>query len=99
MTSHEPTAPEPLPVPAPDVVGRRLDDEVVLVNLRTNRIFALNATGARFWELLSAGADRKAIETALGLEFHGAPTELSSSIDELIGQLRVEGLVEDSAKQ
>ena len=30
-------------------------DEVVLVHLRTNRIYTLNRTGARFWELLEDG--------------------------------------------
>jgi hypothetical protein len=40
----------------PDVVGRRLGDEMVLVNLRTNRILRLNHTGARLWELLDGGA-------------------------------------------
>jgi hypothetical protein len=38
--------------PEDDVVSRRLEDEVVLVHLRTNRIYKLNETGARLWELL-----------------------------------------------
>jgi hypothetical protein len=35
--------------PNRDVVARRLKDEIVLVHLRTNRIYSLNRTGARFW--------------------------------------------------
>ena len=60
-----------LPVPSPDVVARRVDDEVVLVNLQTNRIFALNSTGARFWELLEGGADRVEIEETLSRRVRG----------------------------
>ena len=47
---------EDLPTRNPDVVFRRLDDEVVLVNMKTNLIYALNPTAARFWELLRRGS-------------------------------------------
>src|SRR5215207_8182687 len=40
----------------PNVVAQRIGDDVVLVHLRTNRIFELNATGGRVWALLAAGA-------------------------------------------
>ena len=36
----------------PNVVGRRLDDRFVVVNLRTNRIYELNRTASVLWELL-----------------------------------------------
>jgi Transglutaminase-like superfamily/Coenzyme PQQ synthesis protein D (PqqD) len=36
----------------PDVVWRWVDDEAVLVNVKTNRIYSLNPTGARLWELI-----------------------------------------------
>jgi len=38
--------------PAPEVLARRLPGGAVLVHMRTNRIFELNETGARIWELL-----------------------------------------------
>ncbi len=82
-------------MPGPDVVARRVDDEVVLVNLRTNRIFALNPTGARFWELLEAGADRTAIEETLRGEYEVSPPEITASIDALVEELRSERLVQD----
>jgi len=44
-----------LPTPDPEVVARRVDDEIVLMHLGTSHIFALNPTGARFWELLKSG--------------------------------------------
>lgn len=38
-----------------NVVTEKMGAEVVFVHLRTNRIYTLNATAARAWELLSEG--------------------------------------------
>ncbi len=40
----------------PDVLFKRVDEELVLVKIASNEIFALNETGARLWELISEGA-------------------------------------------
>ena len=79
--------------PNPDVVVRRLQDELVLVNMRTNRIYALNRTGARYWELLAEGHDRPVIEARLLQEFDVAPAELSTEIDALTLRLERAGLL------
>jgi Coenzyme PQQ synthesis protein D (PqqD) len=83
----------PLPSPDPDVVSRRLGDEVVLVDLRTNRIFALSPTGARFWELLSEGKSRPEIEEQLLREYEVARETVSAEIDSLVRALEDERLV------
>lgn len=83
--------------PASDVVARRLDDELVLVNLQTNRIYTLNRTGARFWELLADGNDRDAIEAQLHTEFDVDRATLSAEVDELLADLARVGLVDRSA--
>ena len=82
-----------LPVPSPDVVSRRLGDEVVLVHLQTNRIFALNPTGARFWELLLGGMSRAEIEATLGSEYAVPAEQVAAEIDILVGELRRERIV------
>jgi hypothetical protein len=79
--------------PSQDVVGQRLGDEVVLVSLETNRIFELNRTGARFWELLQSETDRGRIEAQLLDEFAVAEEELSAEVDRLIKSLDDEELV------
>ena len=79
--------------PDPDVVSRRLADEVVLVNLRTNRIFALNRSAARFWELFDEGRPRDEIADALVSEFEVARERVDGEIDGLLSSLRNEGLV------
>ena len=84
-----------LPSPSPDVASRRLGDEVVLVNLKTNRIFSLSPTGARFWELLSDGKTRPEIEVELLEEYDVSREEVTAEIDALVTALLVEGLVRE----
>ena len=84
-----------LPVPSPDVASRRLGDEVVLVHLKTNRIFSLSPTGARFWELLSDGRTRPEIEAELLDEYDVSREEVSAEIDSLVRMLQTEDLVQE----
>ena len=68
---------------------------MVLVHLKTNRIFALSPTGALFWELLCAGRSRPEIEAGLLEEYDVSRDEVSMEIDSLIQALQVEGLVRE----
>jgi len=79
--------------PIPDVVYRELEGEMVLVHLGTNRIYSLNETGARFWELLASGSERPEIERQLLDEFDVQPSELQQEIDSILAALAAEGLV------
>ena len=82
-----------LPRPSPDVVYRELEGEVVLVHLKSNRIFALSQTGARLWELLAAGVSRDEIRRRLLEEFAVDAAQLDREVDELFVSLRAEQLV------
>jgi hypothetical protein len=77
----------------PDVVWRWVDDEAVLVNVKTNRIYSLNHTGARLWELIEAGHDREAAEAALRKEFDVDEGELRREVAALLEGLAKEGLI------
>ena len=79
--------------PIPDVVYRELEGEMVLVHLGTNRIYSLNETGARFWELLASGSERAEIERQLLDEFVVEPEDLRQEIDSMLDALEGEGLV------
>jgi hypothetical protein len=95
-TSHSHRAgADVLPTPSAHVVSRRVGDEVVLVHLQSNRIFALSPTGARFWELLSEGRGRQEIEVRLLEEYDISREQVSAEMNSLIEALRVEELVED----
>jgi hypothetical protein len=80
--------------PNPDVAWRRVDGEVVLVNLKTSRIYALNPTGTRLWELLSEGRGVADIEATLLGEFDIEPAELGHEVDRLLGEMAQAGLIE-----
>ena len=79
--------------PSEEVVARRLDEETVLVHLGTNRIFTLNATAARLWELLQEGHDCETIERRMRAEFDVDGAELAREIESVLESLRAEALI------
>lgn len=79
--------------PNAEVSWRRLGDEVVIVNLKTNQIYRLNRTAARFWELLAEGSDRATAERVLAEEFDVEDDELHHETTSLVSELSNEGLL------
>jgi hypothetical protein len=77
----------------PDVVGRRLDDRFVVVNLRTNRIYELNPTASAVWELLEAGTPLSDLESEMLARFDVDPEVLRGEIDDLLQLMTGAGLV------
>jgi hypothetical protein len=77
----------------PEVIGKRVGEDLVLVNLSTNRIYTLNPTGARFWELLSEGHRTEEIQAQLLDEFNVDEAALSAEIGQTLATLVNEGLV------
>ena len=78
--------------PAPGVVSRQMGGAAVLIHLASNRIFELNATGARVWALVQQPLTRDALVAQLRTEF-GDVADLDASLDDLLGELRREGLI------
>lgn len=79
--------------PDRDVVAQRLGDDVVLIHLRSNRIYEMNATAARVWELLGEGAAEPRILEALSAEFDVADDQLRAELARLVTTLRGHGLL------
>jgi Coenzyme PQQ synthesis protein D (PqqD) len=77
----------------PQVVSRQLGTSVVLVNLESNAIHELNATGGRVLELLSIGVDDGELEQLLALEFEAAPDVLREDVQRLMSELRAAGVI------
>jgi hypothetical protein len=78
----------------PDVVVRRLGHELILVNLGTNRIYELNRTAARLWELIAEGRDAGELRQAMLHEFDVEESSLDDEIAALVPVLVERGLVE-----
>ena len=79
--------------PNPNVIFRRLGDEMVLFHLETDRFYELNGTAARFWELLCEPAGGAGIHEQLIAEFAVDPEELAHETEALLTSLRKEDLV------
>jgi len=79
--------------PNPDVVAKRLDEATVLVHIPTNRIFELNETGSRVWELLGQEVDRDRIVQHLIDEFDVENNQAASEVNDLLVRLQKEGLL------
>jgi hypothetical protein len=82
-----------LPSVSPDVVGRRLDDRYVVVNLQTNRIYELNSTASVLWELLGDGVDASDLEGVMRERYDVPPDELRREIDGTLRTLTDAGLL------
>src|SRR5947208_17196697 len=79
--------------PSSDVVAQHLGDEVVLVHLRTNQIFTLNRTGARFWELVESGSDLSSVRDALIAEFEVDEAALAGDLERFVAARSEEALI------
>jgi hypothetical protein len=80
-------------LPSPDVLWQRLDDEVIVMQLKTDRIFSLNPTGARFWELIAGGMKLAAVCEKMGEEFDVAPEVLAAEVERILTLLIGEQLL------
>lgn len=81
-----------------EVVSQRLDDEVILVDLTTDRVYALNDTAARVWELLASGRSIEHIERKLAQEFTVSPAHLRRSVTRLVSMLERRKLVREARR-
>lgn len=80
--------------PNPQVLAQRLDDDtIILVDLQTDRIFELNRTGARLWELLVEGCENAQLRSALLSEFAVDEPVLAAEVERLLNRLSEENLV------
>jgi len=80
-------------VPSADVVSRRMGDRAVLVDLKTNRIFDLNETGARIWELIAEGLSGDQVVDRLVSEFSVDSAHAREEYRSLAAQMEKEGLI------
>ena len=80
-------------IPPSDIIARQLGESAVLIRMKTSRIYELNATGARIWNLLKAHGSRDAAIDALIDEFQIERDDAAQAVDDLIESLRREGLL------
>ena len=79
--------------PHPNVAWRAVTGEMVLVHLTTNRIYALNATSLRLWELLQPGREQGELVTLLTEEFDAADEDVAGQVERILSELAAEHLI------
>jgi hypothetical protein len=77
----------------PDVVARRVQDEILLVQLGRSQVYSLNRTGARLWELIGEGCSPRLASERMLEEFDVPEAELRAEIDSFLALLIREKLL------
>jgi hypothetical protein len=75
-----------------DTLARQMSDELVLVNVATNKIFVANETGGRIWRAIESGADLDELVEEMVKSASDAP-KARREIDEFLQGLKGEGFV------
>lgn len=92
--NHSEATGEHVPLrPSPNVVARRLDRAGVIIDLPTNRIFELNETGIRIWELVAEGHPLAAVARHLAEEFDVDADAAARNVEQFVDRFRREGLL------
>ena len=76
-----------------DLSWRRVDDEVVVLDLRSSRYFSLNGSGALLWEALVDGADEEALAAALVAQFGIDPARAAQDTGAFLDDCVERGIV------
>lgn len=72
----------------------RMDDQVVVADMRSGRYLGLDDVGARVWELIGEGATRECIVERLSAEYDVADEVLERDVRRLLQDLLRRRLVE-----
>ena len=80
----------------PYVISTVVEDGTVLLNPQNQALFTLNPTGAVVWEHIGDGIEACVAE--LVARFDTTPTEAHAAAESLIEDLRLSGLIEDTAE-
>jgi hypothetical protein len=74
-------------------MARRVDDELVILDVKSGRYFSLNDVGALVWDRLERDCTRHDLVDAVIADYEVDHDEASQDVDELIEQLANAGLV------
>jgi hypothetical protein len=81
---------------SPDVMVRKVGEESVLLDLKTERYLGLDEVSARFWDLLTSGGSIQSAYETLLTEFEVDPERLHNDLDDFVQELVQFGLVEQN---
>ena len=79
-----------------DVMVRNVGDELVLLDLKTERYLGLDSVSARIWQVLTGGGSVQSAYETLLAEFDVDPERLRTDLEEFVQELVRFGLVEQN---
>lgn len=82
-----------IPIPNPEVVGRVIDNEAVLVIPGKGKVKVLNEAGARIWALVDGSRSVKDIAGQIVSEYKVSQTQAEKDTLEFIQQLLAKDIV------
>ena len=77
----------------PEVIHEILDDELVIVNLKTGSYFSLDRVGAVVWRALDRNASRPEIVAEVAAHYEGAAAQIEREVERLLEELLAEALI------
>lgn len=76
------------------IAWRRVEEEVVLLDLNTSVYYSLNSVAARMWELLAESRGVEEMARQVAVEFEEDPAQVSKDAAEFVQDLSRQKLVE-----
>jgi len=76
------------------VRAQQLEDQMVILDLRSGIYFGLNLVGSRIWELIKQGRTSDEIAAVVVEEFDAPAGEIQADVAALIGELASRKLIE-----
>jgi hypothetical protein len=78
---------------APEVLLQRFENESLLLDLSSERVFQLNATGTRLAELIGENFSLEQLLSTLEAEYQASPDDLARDVHNLLDELLAENLI------
>lgn len=77
------------------VAWRKVEDEVVILNLETSVYYSLNETGSLVWELIGKGLSAEKIAEEVADVYKQSLKTVKKDVDDIIKKIRKEDLITD----
>ena len=79
--------------PSNDVLSREIQNETVLLDLKTEQYFGLDDVGSRVWQLIRDGVSLEEIVDRLHAQYDVDAASLRTDVERFVAQLSEAGLV------
>ena len=76
-------------------VETEIDEECVIMGMKTGDFLSLSGTGRAVWQLIDGSRDFAAIVARLAIDYDGDEATIAGDVAALVAELREAGLVHD----